>query len=65
MSTKTKIINDIPMCVQRQYRTCNKPNCYPCRTGKRHGPYFYGYYRKDKKLHSYYIGKALPEQEAK
>ena len=51
--------------VQQQYRKCGKAGCKTCRTGKGHGPYYYGYTRIDGKLHSHYIGKQLPQQQKK
>ncbi len=42
---------------QKQYRTCGKATCTPCRTGRKHGPYLYAYWREGAKMRSAYIGK--------
>lgn len=54
----------------QQRRTCGKAHCTRCngkngapKTG--HGPYWYGYFRENKKLYSFYVGKgnAPPEND--
>lgn len=37
---------------------CGKKSC-KCMRGKLHGPYWYGYQRKNGKLQSWYIGKTF------
>lgn len=36
---------------------CGKKNCHSCP----HGPYWYGYQRRNGKVVSFYVGKGLPE----
>ena len=60
------VITDIPtdrhVTFQQQYRMCGKRrNCYTCRMGHGHGPYWYCYYQQEGKLHCVYVGKMLPE----
>jgi hypothetical protein len=45
---------------QLQYRTCGKASCRACRSGFRHGPYWYAYWREQRRLRSAYIGKGAP-----
>jgi hypothetical protein len=45
--------------ISRQYRTCGKRQCKKCSKGKKHGPYFYGYWKEDKRQRSIYIDKSL------
>lgn len=45
---------------QHQYRKCGKRCCSTCRTTPGHGPYWYGYWRENGRLHSVYIGKERP-----
>jgi hypothetical protein len=40
--------------------SCGKPNCTRCAEGPAHGPYWYRYYRRGKKVVSKYVGKNLP-----
>jgi hypothetical protein len=40
--------------------SCGKPNCTRCADGPAHGPYWYRYYRRGKKVVSKYVGKTLP-----
>lgn len=40
---------------------CGKKSC-KCMRGKLHGPYWYGYQRKNGKLRSWYIGKTFKIQ---
>lgn len=48
---------------QLQRRSCGKPGCAMCGPGgPKHGPYWYGYFRVDGKMHSFYVGKEKPEQ---
>lgn len=43
--------------IQVKYIRCGKKNCKSCP----HGPYFYEFKRKGKKVKSIYRGKTLPE----
>src|SRR5215218_9490240 len=41
---------------QWQMRECgHKERCNKCKSGKRHGPYLYRFYYRDRKRHSEYI----------
>jgi hypothetical protein len=41
---------------QWQMRACgHKDRCNKCKSGKRHGPYLYRFYYRDRKRHSKYI----------
>jgi hypothetical protein len=41
---------------QWQMRECgHKDRCNKCKSGKRHGPYLYRFYYRDRKRHSEYI----------
>jgi hypothetical protein len=41
---------------QWQMRACgHKDRCNKCKSGKRHGPYLYRFYYRDRKRHSEYI----------
>jgi hypothetical protein len=40
--------------------SCGKPACTRCAEGPAHGPYWYRYYRRGKKVVSKYVGKTLP-----
>jgi hypothetical protein len=44
--------------------SCGKPNCTRCAEGPAHGPYWYRYYRRGKKVVSKYVGKTLPAADA-
>ena len=44
--------------------SCGKPNCTRCADGPAHGPYWYRYYRRGKKVGSKYVGKTLPAADA-
>ena len=46
---------------QLHYRKCGKPNCRTCRTGRRHGPYWYAYWYDGTRLRSSYLGKTLAQ----
>jgi len=48
---------------QKQYRTCGKAMC-ACRTGKKHGPYIYAFWREGIRLRSAYIGKVHIDTDA-
>ncbi len=51
----------IHLTYQRQYRRCGNPRCQACRAGEKgHGPYWYAYYRDQRRLKSMYLGKHLP-----
>ena len=43
--------------VCEQWVRCGKPNCH-CRSGRKHGPYFYRFWRQDGKLKKEYIRRA-------
>jgi hypothetical protein len=45
---------------QLQYRTCGKASCRACRAGRQHGPYWYAFWREQRRLRSAYIGKVAP-----
>jgi hypothetical protein len=40
---------------------CGKDRCKKCAEGSGHGPYWYLYFRRNRKLVSRYIGKVLPD----
>jgi hypothetical protein len=40
--------------IRKEYVNCKKPNCY---RGRAHGPYYYAYWREDKKTKKKYIGQ--------
>ena len=61
----TQLPNDLHITYQLQYRKCGKPSCSTCRSGQRHGPYWYAYWREGSRLRSGYIGKVHPDEEAK
>lgn len=50
---------------QLQYRKCGKANCHTCQHGNGHGPYWYAYWKADKKVRSRYIGKEYPDAAQK
>jgi hypothetical protein len=43
-----------------QFRYCGKLSCRACRTGKQHGPSWYGSWREGSRLKSGYVGKVYP-----
>jgi hypothetical protein len=45
---------------QYQLRKCGRATCQRCRTGERHGPYWYAYWREGKTVYSAYIGRVMP-----
>ena len=46
----------------RQYRRCHKLNCARCCPGKPgHGPYWFAYWREDRRVHSQYLGSSMPD----
>jgi hypothetical protein len=40
---------------------CGKDRCKKCERGEGHGPYWYLYFRHNRKLKSRYIGKTIPD----
>ena len=40
--------------IRQEYVKCGNPDCQ-----KSHGPYFYAYWKQDKKLNKRYVGKSL------
>ncbi len=58
-SNVTRLPNDCHITYQEQYRTCGKAKC-TCRTGRKHGPYLYAYWREGSRLRSAYVGKISP-----
>lgn len=48
---------------QRELIRCGKPKCKRCRKRASHGPYWYVYFRKGKRLVSRYLGKSLESLE--
>ncbi len=40
---------------------CGKDRCKKCAKGPSHGPYWYLYFRRNRKLTSRYIGKIIPD----
>jgi len=42
--------------IRQEYVKCGNPDCQ-----KSHGPYFYAYWKQDKKLNKRYIGKNLED----
>jgi hypothetical protein len=46
--------------IRREYINCGKQLCY---TGEKHGPYYYAYWKEDKKLKKKYIGTHLPKDK--
>jgi len=50
--------------MREEFVACGKGRCKKCTNGPSHGPYWYLYYRKDKKLVSKYVGKFESRDEA-
>ncbi len=46
----------------RQMVKCGKPTCRCAKGGKRHGPYWYFYWKEGGKTRCKYIGKNLPSE---
>ena len=42
--------------IRQEYVKCSNPDCQ-----KSHGPYFYAYWKQDKKLNKRYVGKNLED----
>lgn len=55
-SNMTRVPSDRHITYQEQYRKCGKAKC-SCRTGRKHGPYLYAYWREGQRMRSAYIGK--------
>ncbi len=50
---------------QLQYRRCGHPGCKCAREGKRHGPYWYAFWRDDQgRMQSVYLGKGDAQIES-
>ena len=56
---RKEIPHGVHVTVELQYRKCNRGKTGNCKCGKSlgHGPYYYGYFRHEKKIHSVYFGK--------
>jgi hypothetical protein len=64
LKRKQRVIDGQVMTVTAQSRKCGKSHCRCQRPGQRkHGPYWYGYWRENGKLRSRYIGRELPSEE--
>jgi len=58
-------INEIEMYAVARYTRCGNPRCSACNHAdgnkhKSHGPYWYGWYIKDGRTVTHYIGRNLP-----
>jgi len=51
-------MTEIPLnaTIRQEYVKCGNPDCQ-----KPHGPYFYAYWKQDKKLNKRYVGKNLED----
>ena len=51
-------MTEIPLhaTIRQEYVKCGNPDCQ-----NRHGPYFYAYWKQDKKLNKRYVGKNLED----
>ena len=51
-------MTEIPLnaTIRQEYVKCGNPDCQ-----KLHGPYFYAYWKQDKKLNKRYVGKHLED----
>jgi len=51
-------MTEIPLnaTIRQEYVKCGNPDCQ-----KSHGPYFYAYWKQDKKLKKRYVGKHLED----
>lgn len=55
-SKVARLPDDRHITYQEQYRKCGKAKC-SCRTGRKHGPYLYAYWREGPRMRSAYLGK--------